>query len=372
MNSELENLVNLALADGYITDKEKNVLKRKAEGLGFDVDELEMILDGKLYELNTQNRAKVEKCPNCGEVISGLSKVCPSCDYILTTEKIQDSDTLQESFNSLEQSVATLKSFNKAPAVPVINSCFKILVTGGLYIIYKKLIKKEPLFDRYAAVHKSIIFSTNAQAESLLRKYGANNEIKTNVQRLIDERDTIIKKRQSGDYIAAGATFMIIGILIYLFTLIPKPDPKTAVEDPEDKTERLIVENKISLAKQAALQVESKYEREKYLEKILIIEIDSLTDARDFNRAIRLANQIKIDIYQDNTQEKKIDEIVETEVDLLIKEKNFTRAGQRAELASITNKYTLKSRIELAEAIVKDSIAQITKTTKAKTKKRKR
>jgi len=371
MNPELENLVNVALTDGYITDKERNVLKRKAEGLGFDTDELEMILDGKLYEINKQNRPKVDKCPNCGDVISGLSKICPSCDYVLTTEKVQDSDTLQESFYSLEKSVATLKSFNKAPASPVINSCIKIILTGGLYIIYKKLIKKEPLFDRYAAVHKSIRFSTDAQAEDMLRKYGANNDIRTDIQRLIEERDTIIKKRQSGDYIAAMATFVIIGVLIYLVTLIPKPDPTAKSEDPEDKTERLIVENKISLAKQAALQVNSKYDREKYLAEILILEIDSLTDARDFNKALRLANQIKIDSYLDNPQEKKIDEIVGTEVDLLIKERNFTRAEQRAELA-YSNKYILKSRIEMAEAIAKDSISQIKKETKVNIKRRKR
>jgi hypothetical protein len=48
MNPEIEKLIEFALADGVITDKEREVIRKKAEKLGEDPDEAEMILDAKL------------------------------------------------------------------------------------------------------------------------------------------------------------------------------------------------------------------------------------------------------------------------------------------------------------------------------------
>ena len=45
MNPEIEKLIDLAIADGEITDKERSVILKKAEKLGEDPDEVEMILD---------------------------------------------------------------------------------------------------------------------------------------------------------------------------------------------------------------------------------------------------------------------------------------------------------------------------------------
>jgi len=51
-NNQIENLINLALADGELTEKEKQILFRKAEAAGIDLDEFEMVLEAKLYERN--------------------------------------------------------------------------------------------------------------------------------------------------------------------------------------------------------------------------------------------------------------------------------------------------------------------------------
>ncbi len=48
MNPEIEKLINLALTDGQVTDREREIILRKAEKLGLDVDEVEMYLEGKL------------------------------------------------------------------------------------------------------------------------------------------------------------------------------------------------------------------------------------------------------------------------------------------------------------------------------------
>lgn len=48
MLPELERLIDLVLADGVLSDKERQVLYRKAQELGVDKDEFEMVLECKL------------------------------------------------------------------------------------------------------------------------------------------------------------------------------------------------------------------------------------------------------------------------------------------------------------------------------------
>jgi uncharacterized membrane protein YebE (DUF533 family) len=48
MHPEIDKLIEMALADGQVTDKEREIILRKAEKLGRDVDEVEMYLEGKI------------------------------------------------------------------------------------------------------------------------------------------------------------------------------------------------------------------------------------------------------------------------------------------------------------------------------------
>ena len=49
-NEQLEKLIEMALMDGELTEKEKQVLFKKAEAMGVDLDEFEMVLEAKLFE----------------------------------------------------------------------------------------------------------------------------------------------------------------------------------------------------------------------------------------------------------------------------------------------------------------------------------
>ena len=57
-NEKLEALITAALADGVLPDKEKNLLFKKAEAMGIDRDEFELVLEGRLAkrkkEMETQ------------------------------------------------------------------------------------------------------------------------------------------------------------------------------------------------------------------------------------------------------------------------------------------------------------------------------
>ena len=50
-NEELEQLIEIALTDGVLTDKKKEVIFKKAQALGVDIDELEMDLEARVYKL---------------------------------------------------------------------------------------------------------------------------------------------------------------------------------------------------------------------------------------------------------------------------------------------------------------------------------
>jgi len=90
MHPEIEKLIDLALADGQITDKERNVILKKATELGVDADEVEMVLDGKLHQLETNKPKQKEKvgniktCPACGASIKSLDLSCKDCGHEFT------------------------------------------------------------------------------------------------------------------------------------------------------------------------------------------------------------------------------------------------------------------------------------------------
>jgi len=95
MDSEIENLINMALADGEVTEKERAIILRKAEALGLDRDEVEMIIDGRIAlqkkELshssqsskeNTSDKAgDIKKCPSCGAPVASFTTKCTDCGF---------------------------------------------------------------------------------------------------------------------------------------------------------------------------------------------------------------------------------------------------------------------------------------------------
>lgn len=93
-NEEIELLISAALADGVLTEKEKQILFKKAQSVGIDLDEFEMVLDARLVELEKAAKEKaaqaapksnklgdVRKCPQCGAVIGSFQMICPECGF---------------------------------------------------------------------------------------------------------------------------------------------------------------------------------------------------------------------------------------------------------------------------------------------------
>ena len=95
-NDQIESLINAALADGELSEKEKQILFKKAETSGIDLDEFEMILEGRLFEKQQSLNKKdaepiaapksdkfgdVKKCPACGAIAQSFQTKCSDCGH---------------------------------------------------------------------------------------------------------------------------------------------------------------------------------------------------------------------------------------------------------------------------------------------------
>lgn len=115
-DQELEKLIDMALADGELTEKEKQVLFKKAQAKGIDLDEFEMVLDARLYKAKQQQQPQpqaqpvssapksdkygdVKKCPACGAMITAFSAICPECGHEFSN--IAANSSIQKLFEML-------------------------------------------------------------------------------------------------------------------------------------------------------------------------------------------------------------------------------------------------------------------------------
>ena len=118
-SKELEEIIEAALADGVLTDKERAVLHKRALAEGVDPDELDIVLDGRLakmkksedwlrpappQQLTNEKLGNVVKCPSCGSQVVGGSAVCPECGYTFSNVKAN---------SSVERLLEKLDDFNR-------------------------------------------------------------------------------------------------------------------------------------------------------------------------------------------------------------------------------------------------------------------
>ena len=115
-SKELEEIIEAALADGVLTDKERAVLHKRAQAEGVDPDELDVVIDGRLAkmkkqedwlrpappkEATNQKYGNVLKCPSCGAQVVGGSAVCPECGY--TFSNVAANSSVEKLQNKLDE-----------------------------------------------------------------------------------------------------------------------------------------------------------------------------------------------------------------------------------------------------------------------------
>jgi len=126
-NEELEKLIEMALLDGELTEKEKQILFKKAESFGVDLDEFEMVLDARLYEKKQSMKKEepavaapksnkfgdVRKCPACGTIASAFSARCSDCGHDFSN--IEANTSVQKLFQMLNEAEDMRKEASNNP-----------------------------------------------------------------------------------------------------------------------------------------------------------------------------------------------------------------------------------------------------------------
>jgi hypothetical protein len=142
MHPEIENLINIALADGEVTEKERAIILRKAESLGLDKDEVEMILDGKIALMKKEHASNystpksnkegdLKKCPSCGSPVQSFASNCPDCGHEF--RNIESSNSVRDFFIMLNELESKTKDDENNPLKAIGNAYAKMFSDGGVF-----------------------------------------------------------------------------------------------------------------------------------------------------------------------------------------------------------------------------------------------
>ncbi len=109
-DQSLEQLIDIVIEDGVITDQERKVVYKKATSLGIDRDEIEVYLEGRLQKAQKGAAPKsgkhgvIKTCPSCGApVVAGMAK-CPDCGFAYTgIEAVNSAKELDRRLREVEE-----------------------------------------------------------------------------------------------------------------------------------------------------------------------------------------------------------------------------------------------------------------------------
>lgn len=175
LHPDLQKLLNYALQDGEISNKERELLHKKANDLGEDIDLLEMVIEGELQKLKKSNEPEKQTnfaCPNCGSSIPKSSIKCGFCGFeisktTLTGEKYIEKLSQQLHEINVWQSEAEEKHNSwTASTIPAIDAASK---KASLISVFAMPNDKENLLELF------YFCDNNADATSKLsRVFGSD------------------------------------------------------------------------------------------------------------------------------------------------------------------------------------------------------
>ena len=119
---ELQALIQQYLTDGVLTEKERQVILKKAESMGLDHDEIDLYLDAEVQKIDQATdaavrRQKGKQCPHCGAYVPQMADKCPECGQFITPEATKE---LEEILDNLEEALVDFKAgrdINKNKAI---------------------------------------------------------------------------------------------------------------------------------------------------------------------------------------------------------------------------------------------------------------
>lgn len=179
LTPELEQLIQYALADGVLTDKERAVLMKKAEAAGADLDEFEMILEAKLHEAKkaaasaapkaSNKEGEMKKCPHCGTPITSFRTTCQECGHeFRNLEAVKSAAVLFEQIKSLEMEKTRELALHEN------NKNKQLEAFGGVYSRERRKERDDLIWNLNKAA-KAIKKRFNEAKASLIKLYAVPN-----------------------------------------------------------------------------------------------------------------------------------------------------------------------------------------------------
>ncbi len=327
MHPEIEKLIDFALADGQITDKERNVIFKKAAELGIDADEVEMVLDGKLHQLSANKPKQKEKvgniktCPACAAPVKSFQFKCEDCGHEFQNTNVDG--YINEFKKTIEKAISEkhilykYRVNNIEHEIP--NNTSKDKAVASLIKSYPLPKNKEDIIELLIYAHanyesdenqkiwgiaipkpvKEAWFAKAKQAIELLEVYGEKDSQSQNIINRYRQyfNNPIQNSNKTNSKNSGCLKFGVVGFIIMLviggiYTLIP-----LSKEDQKIKSEiNLFLEQNILDSAISRLNyIDNALEKKKDIDKILNKAIDN----NDISSAKKVIN------YYDSEYEKE-------------------------------------------------------------------
>lgn len=329
---QLQNLIDLALADGEITEKERAVIIKKGMKLGYDLDELEVILDGHLDKISEKLKSKKpSKCPSCGEIISGISYVCKSCGYVISENR---ETKVVEDIRILEEVIIEIKSYPKPSILKGIKTVIFTYFTFGLYLLFRKA------FDKNKETFEALIAKAQKTKREMTSKYGDDkkiNDLLNEIESEIDKLSNQMKKIKLKRNLIAPTPF----IALFIWMIFNSVDTMSSFEQLQ------VIENEVNI-----LIANGKHEEA--LTKLSGAELDDFYKSDLFDKIYK--SFIDVSIYENKFDSAKMyynllrikdvkiyDDILKNEIYFLIDKGDVIKAER---LINEIENIDIKSQLE--------------------------
>ena len=217
MHPEIENLIKIALADGQVTDKEREIILRKAEKLGLDLDEVEMYLEG-ILDSNKQDNSSTLTQATSLSLGSKTLKNDTFSDRKFTPKKVKQIERAQlNKENELELKISELSDSKKV----LFNNLEKLI--DEIRIPQRDLVKIKSSFDK--------------QLNSIKEDYKKNANIK--LGKFINEINTAIAKKFGGGKLNFDKPEKFIGLDFMELTKLIETEGGLNLDDLQSKRKKI-------------------------------------------------------------------------------------------------------------------------------------
>ncbi len=134
-DEQLEELIEVAIDDGVLTDTERRVLEKRAAEFDCDIDEFNMILEARLRKRQrelgqsqcgskpaTVKMGNIKRCPHCNAVVPPGKVRCEECGYeFRDVEAVSSVVKLQDALDKIIMYGGNEAKVEKAQAKTILN-----------------------------------------------------------------------------------------------------------------------------------------------------------------------------------------------------------------------------------------------------------